>query len=213
MAVRAIIKQCMVLLLIMPSMAWASELIDVRYNDLSNKQVQLEFIFAENIIAASDSLNSDPAELVIDFSMASSELNLTSLPENAVGLKSILSTNIGENLRLAIALKDKVDYHSSANDNIYTVTLGTPDTAATGTENTEQQVRSSIALIDFKLNEKQQGELSLLLQDSSLVVDVIQNANRLELKIAGAAIDEEDLYTMDVMDFATPVRSFETFRD
>lgn len=213
MAVRAIIKQCMVLLLIMPSMAWASELIDVRYNDLSNKQVQLEFIFAENIIAASDSLNSDPAELVIDFSMASSELNLTSLPENAVGLKSILSTNIGENLRLAIALKDKVDYHSSANDNIYTVTLGTPDAAATGTENTEQQVRSSIALIDFKLNEKQQGELSLLLQDSSLVVDVIQNANRLELKIAGAAIDEEDLYTMDVMDFATPVRSFETFRD
>lgn len=211
MAVKAIIKQCIALLLIMPSMVWASELIDVRYNDLSNKQVQLEFIFAENIIAASDSLNSETAELVIDFSMASSELNLTSLPENSVGLKSILSTNMGDNLRLSIALMGKVDYQSSANDNIYTVTLGSP--ATNESPAVEQQITSSIALIDFKLNDKQQGELSLLLQNEQLIVDVAQKANRIELKVAGAAIDDEDLYTMDVMDFSTPVRSFETFRD
>jgi len=210
-AAKAMIKQFVALLLIMPSIVCASELLDVRYNELSNKQVQLEFIFAENIIAASDNLDIDESQLLLDFSMASSELNLTSLPDNAVGLQSILSTNMGDNLRLTIALLGQVDYHSSSNDNIYTVTLGSPVTAVIETAPTP--VASSVALIDFKLNDNKQGELSVTLTDSELTVDVVQNANRVELNIANATIGEEDLYTMDVVDFSTPVRSFETFRE
>lgn len=210
MAAKAMIKQCIALLMILPSLVWASELVDVRYNELSNKQVQLEFIFAENIIAASDNLNSETSELLIDFSMANSELNLTSLPQNTVGLKSILSTNMGENLRLAIALEQAIAYESSADDNIYTVTLGN---AMIEQSEKNTPVSSSIALIDFKLTEEKHGELSVLLQDAALKVDVSQNANRLILKVTGASIDEEDLYTMDVVDFSTPVRNFETFRD
>jgi len=219
-AVNAMIKQFIALILIMPSIVWASELVDVRYNDLANNQVQLEFIFAENIIAASDNLDSTTSQLLIDFSMANSKLDLTSLPENSVGIKSVLSTNIGDNLQLAIALAKPVAYSTSANDNIYTVTLGSvmaiSDSAAAVSPEAISPViaeQSSIAQIDFKLDDLQQGALTLKLNDSELVVDVVQNANRVELTIANASISEDDLYTMDVVDFATPVRSFETFRE
>jgi len=218
-AANAMIKQFIALILIMPSIAWASELVDVRYNDLANDQVQLEFIFAENIIAASDNLDTATSQLLIDFSIANSKLDLTSLPENSVGIKSVLSTNIGDNLQLAIALEKPVAYSTSAKDNIYTVTLGNAiaaNSAASASSKVISPViteQSSIALIDFKLDDLQQGELTLKLSDSNLVVDVVQNANRVELTIANASISEEDLYTMDVVDFATPVRSFETFRE
>jgi len=208
-AVKAIIKQCIALILIMPSMVLASELIDVRYNELSNKQIQLEFVFSDNILVASDKIDLESSQLLLDFSMANSVLNLTSLPENAVGLKSILSQNIGENLRVSIALLEATDYQSAANENIYTVTLGGPGIIGTS----EQGPISSIALIDFKLNDQQEGELRIALTSGKLTVDVVPNANRLELTIANASIAEEDLYTMDVVDFSTPVRSFETFRD
>jgi len=208
-AVKAIIKQCIALILIMPSMVLASELIDVRYNELSNKQIQLEFVFSDNILVASDKIDLESSQLLLDFSMANSVLNLTSLPENAVGLKSILSQNIGENLRVSIALLEATDYQSAANENIYTVTLGAPGIIGTS----EQGPISSIALIDFKLNDQQEGELRIALTSGKLTVDVVPNANRLELTIANASIAEEDLYTMDVVDFSTPVRSFETFRD
>jgi len=192
----------MVLLLMVPSIVWSSELVDVKYNDLANKQVQLEFVFSENIMAVS--ISDEPGQVLIDFAQATSELNLTSLPENSVGLTSILSNDIDGNLRLAIALKGAIDYQANSNDNVYTLTLGTPSS---------EQVNRSVTDIGFKLNPQQHGELSLQLHDESAKVDVVQNGTRLVVSIAGAQLTEQDLYIMDVVDFATPVRSYETFKD
>lgn len=209
MALKNIFRQCIALLLVMPAIGWAAELKDVRYNEQANHQVTIEFVFSDNIMASSDSMSSDPAIIQLDFSKASNTLDLTDMPKNMVGLKSISSRNIDDNLRLFIALDSNVPYEVDSEGDTYTLTLkhqapvSKPSFAK----------KHLLELIDFKINEQQDGELHLRLPSSNNSVKVMPNANRLELTIAGVSISEDDLYTMDVMDFATPVKSFETFRD
>lgn len=69
-----------------------------------------------------------------------------------------------------------------------------------------------ISSVNFKLDKKHRAQLIITMTSQLLEPLVIQKGNRIEIKINDAHISEDDLYTLDVMNFSTPVKSFEIFR-
>jgi len=217
------LKPCLlVLLLVIPALSQAIELIDIRYSDTVEKQLKLEFIFDEKTTKPTIEMLAKPARLVFDFSAATSQLDLNDFPMNQAGVQKLAIKANDNDLNVAIHLEQAVEYQSSMQGEKFVVILGrntsvTSVVAAsapvTKAKPVVEESLNKINTIDFKLNSEKDGELKIIFNNSALSAGVIQNGRRLEVTLTGSDISDDDIYTMDVMDFATPVRSFETFRE
>ncbi len=72
---------------------------------------------------------------------------------------------------------------------------------------------NSIKSIDFKRGENGSGKLLVYLDNSSVAVDIRRRDNKLLAEFQSTFIIDDLLYVMDVLDFATPVKTIETFKD
>ena len=213
-------RNCLLLLLLLPlGVQAAPQLVDIRYSDLVADQLQVELIFDEAINKPDSSLELDPARLVLTFDGASPALQLSTIPVAKAGVESIQTFAVNKGVRVELMFERVLQYQQRIQGNRYIVLVGeqarsVPVISADGdTPEITNQLLNKLTDIDFRLKESGQGLLKLDFQNSSLVADVRQQANKLEIRLFGTDIGEEHLYTMDVMDFDTPVRSFETFRN
>lgn len=204
--------------------AWvqaAPQLVDIRYNDLVTNQLQVELIFDEAIGKPDSSLELDPSRLVLMFEGASPALELNRIPVDKAGVKSIEAAIVNQGLQIEMIFDHMLEYQQQVQGNRFVVLLGDKARSVpvlTAVDGAGEAVATNPLMnrltdIDFRLKESKQGLLKLDFHNSSLVADVKQRANKLEIRLFGTEISDEQLYTMDVMDFDTPVRSFETFRD
>ena len=216
-------KPCLWLLLaVLPALTQAVELVDVRYSDTVDKQLKLEFIFDTDVVKPAVNKFKDPAQLIFNFAKATSQLDLNDLPLNDTGVKKIAVNINQEGLSIALSLKDLVTYQSSVQGDKFVVILGDKldEVAAARASNPEAATKpvkrtasNQINTIDFKLNRDKNAQLKIIFNNETVAAEVIQNGRKVIIDLSGVAIADDDIYTMDVMDFGTPVRSFETFRD
>ena len=216
-------KPCLwVLLAVLPALTQAVELVDVRYSDTVDKQLKLEFIFDTDVVKPAVNKFKDPAQLIFNFAKATSQLDLNDLPLNDTGVKKIAVNINQEGLSIALSLKDLVTYQSSVQGDKFVVILGDKldEVAAARASNPEAATKpvkrtasNQINTIDFKLNRDKNAQLKIIFNNETVAAEVIQNGRKVIIDLSGVAIADDDIYTMDVMDFGTPVRSFETFRD
>ncbi|MCE2570771.1 type IV pilus secretin PilQ [Motilimonas eburnea] len=82
------------------------------------------------------------------------------------------------------------------------------NTAATGTP---KGFVNSIESIDFKRGEEGNGQLLVKLDNSTIAVDIRKRGTKLLAEFQSTYIEDELIYVMDVLDFATPVKNVETF--
>lgn len=213
------------LLMAMPSLAFAKDLVDVQYSELPTKQIKIDFIFDEQMSSKDVQLVAQDKQIFLDFGSVDNKLELDLVPDNALGVNGIKAMFEGGRLQVMLSLTAPVTHQVNAQDKTYSILLDKSvamPVAATNTPkitpvkgNSTPIVSSFNAVdsLDFKLDQKERGELIVRLKDQSVTSMVTQNGSRIEIKLKGATIGEDNLYTMDVLDFATPVRSFETFRE
>ncbi len=72
---------------------------------------------------------------------------------------------------------------------------------------------NSIKNIDFRRNPNGGGDLLVYLNNRSVAANVEQIGAKLEVQLYNTDINNDLLYVMDVQDFSTPVKNFETFKD
>ncbi|MCE2594998.1 type IV pilus secretin PilQ family protein [Motilimonas cestriensis] len=70
---------------------------------------------------------------------------------------------------------------------------------------------NSIESIDFKRGEVGNGQLLVKLDNSTIAVDIRKRGTKLLAEFQSTHIGDDLLYVMDVLDFATPVKTVETF--
>ena len=211
----------LLLLVMLPSLAFAKDLVDIQYSELSAKQVKIDFIFDSSIDVKDVQLVAQPDQIFLDFGQVDNDLELDLIPNNALGIKGIQALSENDRLQILISLTNSVTHNVMADDKTLTLTLDKSVAIASQKTETRQTTKqnlptsriNSVESLDFKLDQNERGELIVRLKDQSVTSIVKQNGSRIEVKFKGATISEDNLYTMDVLDFATPVRSFETFRD
>jgi len=189
----------------------ANRLVDVKYHSIVDHQLELQLIFESEIMEPEIELNASPAEIILGFNESVSGLEKQSLPINTVGVETIEVKQDNSVMKLVVALDKVKAYQGKLAGNVYSLTIN-DEVANSATKETNPFI-NTVDNIDFKRTSEGGGELLVKLNNSSVAANVEQVGAKLELKLYNTEIASDLLYVMDVQDFATPVRSFETFKD
>ncbi|GAA0786628.1 secretin [Shewanella aestuarii] len=193
-----------------PSAVAANRLLDVKYHSVVDHQLELELVFESAVMSPTVDLSADPAEIILNFDEATSNLPKDNVPIDSVGVKSLSAQQQDNNLSIVVALNDVKPYQGKIEGNTYRLTI---NDAISSPSSADNPFVNAVNSIDFRRNAKGGGELLFNLNNRSVAANVEQVGAKLEIKLYNTNIGSDLLYVMDVQDFATPVSSFETFKE
>ncbi|MBE7214379.1 type IV pilus secretin PilQ family protein [Shewanella benthica] len=188
-----------------------NRLVDVKFHSVVDHQLELQLIFEHEVMAPEIDLNGSPAEIILGFSGSISGLEKQTMPVNTVGVENISVRQVDGMMRVTVALNKVKAYKGKLKGNTYNLTIN--DEVADRNMTTQNPFINGINNIDFRRTADGGGELLVKLNNSSVAANVKQVGSKLELQLYNTEIGSDLLYVMDVQDFATPVRSFETFKE
>ncbi|RYV03548.1 type IV pilus secretin PilQ [Shewanella sp. OPT22] len=194
-----------------PSAYSANKLLDIKYHAVVDHQLEVEFIFENDITVPLVDASATPAQLKISFADSVSSVNKSKFNIEKVGVID-LSLNQSETTLNAIISLDRIrPYQARVIGNRYRLTIN--DSIKQESSNSTSSYINNIKNIDFKRSQTGGSELIVKLNNSSIAFNVEQVGAKLELKFYNTEIGEDLLYIVDVNDFDTPIKSFETFRE
>lgn len=194
-----------------PYSSAANRLVDVKYHSVVDHQLELQLVFEETVTEPQINLNASPAQIILDFDDSISALEKELLPINNVGVKSLTITQDNAALKVLVDLTKVKAYQGKVLGNTYRLTIN--DEVANRNDTAVNPFVNGIKNIDFRRSSNGGGELLVKLNNASVAANVEQVGSKLELKLYNTDIGSDLLYVMDVQDFATPVKSFETFKE
>ncbi|WP_298443289.1 type IV pilus secretin PilQ family protein [uncultured Ferrimonas sp.] len=191
----------------MQSTAWAGELIDLKYQTQVGNQVELEFTFSTIEGEPEILLAADPAQIKLNFADQDSLLSMTSVPVGLQGVDRIVINDTVEGISANIMLDQIAPYQSRIEGDKFYLVLNdsSPVSAASSS--------SVVEAIDFHRAEGNAGELVLDLSSASTAVNLERLGADLMVTLYNTDINDELLYVVNVEDFNTHVKGFETFQD
>lgn len=193
----------------------ANRLVDVKYHNVIDSQLELELVFENPITEPEVNLNASPAKILLSFDDSVSGLAAPSLAVNRGGVTELQAQQQDTDLVVAVNLSKVLPYQGAVVGNSYRLTVNDAvvSEAAADTAVASSAYVNGVKNIDFRRNGKGGGELIVQLNNTKVAADVEQIGAKLEVKFYNTDIPQDMLYVMDVQDFATPVKSFETFKD
>ena len=231
-----------VLLLFSSAMAGAQELQELRAADLGAGQVQLALRFSDVPPEASIFAIDSPPRIALDLPGVTNSLASRTTEFGMGPLGSVTAVEAGERTRVILSLVSNVDYRSHVDGNNLVLTMGpgvadaepvaaaapavmpvAGEPAAPAVAAAEARpsppagVRSArppeINDIDFRRGNEGQGRVIVALSRTGVNVSVLEQAGRVELTFPRVLMDEDLERRLNVVDFATPVTSIDTFRE
>lgn len=188
-----------------------NRLVDIKYHSVVDHQLELQLIFEQEVTEPDIALNASPAQIILGFDDSISGLEKDILPVDTVGVENVTLTQVDGIMSVMVALNKVKAYKGKLKGNTYNLTIN--DEVVDRSETAANPFINGIKNIDFRRTSEGGGELLVKLNNSSVAANVQQIGSKLELQLYNTEIASDFLYVMDVQDFATPVRSFETFKD
>ncbi len=195
-------------------------LTNVVFSKLSGDNIQIDLI-TDGTLPEPGSFSTDtPARIALDFFGLKSQLENPRTLVKAGKVDSVLAVETADRTRMIINLYGTARYSLTPTDTGYSVTVfntesddspvKTPTPFATRTE-----IQSSVEVqnVDFRRSEAGGGKLTVDLSDDSVTVDTRQRDGEIIVDFLGVSVPEELEKRLDVIDFATPVRTVDAFQN
>lgn len=199
------------LLILFSPFAWANnELIDIKYHSAIRHQIEMELIFKYPLKKPQTKFDTKLTQLQLYFTNTSSSLNKNHLPIERYGVNSLTTQQVADELQVNINMTEVNPYQGQVDGHRYRLSIN--DAVSIDKSPTSAFI-NHIKNIDFRRNDSQGGKLIIHFDNSSIAANVEQIGSKLELKFYNTDINSQMLYVMDVEDFATPVKRFETFKN
>lgn len=199
------------------AVAEALSLETVAFKATEQEKVQLILKFSDTIASPKSFSTDDPAIISFDFLNVKNKVLPASLAQiGEIGVfQNINVLETKQKTRVAINLKNLVDFDVKTNNNQVIITL---DARALSQKKTTKKVVSKndqyeINSFDFHRGEAGEAKLVLNLSTSKALIDVKERDSQIFVTALGATINENLLKNYDVLDFATPVKSLEIKKD
>ncbi|WP_196793823.1 type IV pilus secretin PilQ [Thioalkalivibrio sp. HL-Eb18] len=224
-SMRALAGTVMAALLFMVSQGVAAtELEEIRAASISGDRVQVNLRFSgtppEDVRAfAIDS----PPRIALDLPDAGNALRSRETDLNVGPLLTATAVESGDRTRVVLNLTQPSEYQTRVEGNNLILTLGRGVSEADSDvqqvvdragEPSERATRSArpveITGIDFRRGSEGEGRVEIDLSRSGAEVNVREQAGKVELTFPRARVDESLERRLDVLDFATPVRTIDT---
>jgi len=160
-----------------------------------------------------------PARIAFDFPSTANGLGRTSQEINEGELRGMSMVQVGDRTRLVLNLRNMVTYETQLDGNNLNIVL-TP-IAVTGARPTPRaerfaegvaDVKHAIREVDFRRGRAGEGRVIVELSDSNTGIDIRQQGQQIIVDFLKASLPDNLRKRLDVLDFATPVATINTFQ-
>lgn len=192
--------------------AQAANLTSIHFAGLEGNKVQIELALDGEPGLLKSFSTDNPARIAIDLPGIANNAGKKSIPINIGKALSIRALQAGNRTRVVLNLSESVPYSTKIEGNSVFITLNRTEALkkATSSAVAAQPVNNgSLAIknVDFRRGDKGEGRVLVSLSSASAVVDVDEQGGRIIVDIKNAQLPPELANRLDVLDFATPVKT------
>lgn len=188
----------------------------VDFAALPGDRFQVVMTFSDTPPQADGYKTDDPARIVLDFPGVESALEQKKYALAFENARSFTALSAGERTRVVLSLLEMVPYQTRVEGNVVTVDVGsavsqgsTVADSASGSGAVSSS-GASITDVDFRRGEIGDGQVSIELSDPGVNVDVDHVGNEIRVSFYQTGLPERLDRRLDVVDFATPVKTIDT---
>ena len=203
--------------------AEAAKLQNVKINTSYANQISLDFVFDGQVGNYTDKLRYHPDELVLEIPDSESGLARNTVDVLRHGVKKIDVANLGDNLLINVGLEELKPYQISQQGNTLKVMVGESGKVTAAKMNAAPSVLPSAAgasssintvtKVDFPKHGSEGGVVAVSLENNSAAVDVHPRGNHLIATFHSTDVQANQLTSMDLSDFGTPLKKVRVTRE
>ncbi|WIO75012.1 type IV pilus secretin PilQ [Porticoccaceae bacterium LTM1] len=204
----------------MSAMADTVKLENIEFAALSGDRFQVLATFSDTPPEPTGYTIDNPARIVIDMPGVESALDEKKHALSFENARSAVVLTAGDKTRMILNMVTMANYSTRVDGNKLIVDVGSSagGSMVAQSDTSEDNVHSmpassggaSIENVDFRRGENGQGLITIDLSDPSVNVDINRIGNSVTLDFYRTALPESLDRRLDVVDFATPVRTIDT---
>ena len=195
----------------------------VTYTTLPGNRLQIVLSMTQETVKPLSFTIDNPARIAFDFPGTISKLPKRSQPIGVGIAQSITAITAKDKTRVILNLTEVVPYSVSTEGSNVLITLDSESTSnlfAAGTTITDtaanatqrfSDVQKGVSNIDFRRGENAEGRVVVTLTESNIPMDINEEFGKVVVKFLGSSLPDNLRQTLDVLDFATPVKSVSSF--
>lgn len=187
----------------------------VDFAELPGNKAQITLTLSKAAPAPLSFTIDNPARIALDFPNTSNGLDQRSQTIGIGMAESITAVEAQNRTRVVVNLIDMVPYEAHAEGNKVILVVQNSGSqqseAATVASRAAGGNTDTITNIDFRRGEDGQGRIIVNLSDPSIPVDMQQQGGKVIVDFYRAQLPAELERRLDVLDFATPVKSIDTY--
>ncbi len=191
----------------------AATLKDIQFSGLPGNKVQIELALDAAPVGLKSFSTDNPARVAIDLDGVSNGAGKSSIPINIGKAISVRALEAGGKTRVVLSLSDSAPYSTKVVGNSVFLTLGNVANSAEVAAKTFVSAISAsgkaVSGVDFRRGEEGEGRILVSLSDASAVVDLREEGGKVIVDIKNTRLPSELANRLDVLDFATPVKTID----
>jgi len=197
----------------------------IEYSTLPGNRLQISLELSEHTVNPLSFTIDNPARIAFDFPDTGSKLPKRSQPIGIGVAQSVTTISSKTKTRVILNLTEVVPYQVTTQGKKVLITLDSEATgAAFAASNSTSGVASAgtprfsdkprgIENIDFRRGEEGEGRVVIHLTEANIPMDISEEFGKVVVKFLGIKLPDELRQTLDVLDFATPVKSISSFEE
>ena len=207
-------------LLFLPASAHAAaSLDDISYATLPGNQVQLKLSLSGDIQEPVSFTTDNPARIALTFANTASNVKKKTTNISVGVARSVSAIEASGRTRVVINLVKLVPYSlTKKGDDLY-ITLNTGGNSRSTTTAAETPAavaietgQHSINNVDFRRGDKGEARIIITMSDPKTIVDLKEEGGKIVANFLNTTLPENLEQTIDVLDFATPVKQIDSFQ-
>lgn len=191
---------------------------DILYAKLPGDRVQITIKMSQKPPEPSAFTVTNPAQIALDFPDTGVDLVKKTFNVKEGAVTNITAVAVEDRTRVVLKLIKSVPYRTTTDGNNFVVTVDTPVSSA-ATEQTKvthfagsrKDGKFALRGIDFRRGPQGDGKVIITLSDPAVSIDVREQAGEIILDFADSSVTAALQRRLDVIDFATPVQTIDTF--
>jgi type IV pilus assembly protein PilQ len=204
-----------------PANAKVNSIKQITFSRISGGRVQVNIEMDSRPTEPAVFVTKNPSRIALDFFSTRNGLGKNTLDASEGILHSINAVEVTDRTRVILNLDRSATYQTEISDNGFTLVLD-PEAVATAAGSTAKHMKFSghtdtkahkIEGVDFRRGPQGEGNITVTLSDSEVGIDIDDEKGQVIIDFSKTAIHEDLERRLDVLDFATPIQTIDTFRE
>ncbi|MBI5782206.1 MAG: type IV pilus secretin PilQ [Gammaproteobacteria bacterium] len=192
---------------------------DIVYAKLPGDRIQITFKMTKAPVEPNAFTITNPARISLDFPNTRVGLAKKNLAVKEAAVTNVTAIEAEDRSRVVLSLIKPVAYSTNIEGNNFIVTVEAPASAIAGAvepktthfASTRKTGKYSVKGIDFRRGPQGDGKIIVSLSDPTVGIDIREQAGEIMLDFLNTSASAELQRRLDVVDFATPVQTIDTF--